>query len=246
MSEPIPGSRPSPITPEDSREIAKRKAETATMTVVQFLAKCKAAGVVHVGVGFMSRGIQITLNSRESTVVEISPTAELFPLFAQIALEKFGDRNPIDELTKRFPVASVPELAKDLGFSDEKMKRIQSDFKEAHPAVKEAVRQVEDHAKGPGGENLQAAMKVSEKQAEEFLSIWTKKDPVAAMTAAKLAQEAASVDRTVPPAAGQGKRLPLSLPLCEVCKSQPVYRKGSPVCGPRCATIYYQNKARRQ
>lgn len=49
-----------------------------------------------------------------------------------------------------------------------------------------------------------------------------------------------------PPPAGAGFRKPLSLPLCEQCKTQPVYAVGAKFCGGACAKQWHMNKIAKQ
>jgi hypothetical protein len=70
--------------------------------------------------------------------------------------------------------------------------------------------------------------------------------PVAskAQQAAEIAKRSRPIDIHKPPPAGAGQRRPLSLPLCKVCKAQPVYTQAAEVCGAECAKKFYTAKAR--
>ena len=206
MTEPKPGSLPSPISPEASRELAKKKAAAAELTVVRFLQMCKAAGVLHISTVFVTDGVGIRLSNHTTAVNETAPTPELFPLYAQIALEKFKGEITEDEMGR-------------------------------------VHHWLDDRADGSIGVDEELSGRFPNTQAEidaEQVRIFD------AETAKNLAQQAAGQDLTKPPVAGQGKRRPLSLPLCEVCKAQPVYKRGAPVCGGECASEYYQKKAKQR
>jgi len=66
-----------------------------------------------------------------------------------------------------------------------------------------------------------------------------------AAKAKAIAKRARPVDIHKPPPAGAGERRPLSLPLCKVCKTQPVYNPSAEFCGAECARRHFMDHAKR-
>ena len=93
MMKPQPGSKPSPVTPEQAAALAKAKADTAEITLDRYRAMCTTAGVVEVRLIVERDGLTITLRGHHKdrhVAVDVKcPWGHPFPLYAMRALEEF-------------------------------------------------------------------------------------------------------------------------------------------------------------
>lgn len=64
-----------------------------------------------------------------------------------------------------------------------------------------------------------------------------------AARAAEIAKRSKPVNIHKPPPAGAGTRKPLGLPLCKMCKAQPVYNAAAEFCGGECAKRWHMKAA---
>lgn len=203
----------------DQAALAKMKADTAELTLAHWRAMCENAGVRDVRFAFDDKGgIRIVLrgvrNRRTVEIDQTCPAGQPFPLHAVLALHAFDN-----EITPDAPYLGTPHTMVGEGTP------------EAHatPPVLEVERTATgeiDHV------SIEGRVEVPEKCAH---------DP--ADRAAEIAKRARPVDIYKPPPAGAGQRRPLSLPLCKVCKAQPVYNASAEFCGAECARKFYTDKA---
>jgi len=96
VNRPKPGSKPSPITPEESRAIAKKNADTAEMPLVRYVAMCEQSGVQKISFFATKGGQAITLRGvsekGRSVAVDVEcPTGHPFALYAMQALYEWRD-----------------------------------------------------------------------------------------------------------------------------------------------------------
>lgn len=244
--------QPNPKTQErvdstDLAALAKLKADTAEITLAHWHAMVTNAGVRDVRFELDHDGITIVLkgNHARRTVesTTLCPKGQPFPLYAMLALKSF--EQGVSPATGAPPVPDVPpmhvedvvDIAAETLPAKERIVRVDAEgnelesyeYERTTPIAFTVTEEPVDPAALEGQTVLDAMPPEMRKAAK----------------AAAIAKRARPVDIHKPPPAGAGERRPLSLPLCKVCKTQPVYNPSAEFCGAECARRHFMDHAKR-
>ena len=222
----------------DTASLAKAKADTAEITLADWLALARNAGVTSVRLGVRDDGITIALRGnadrKNVSVDSLCPKGQPFPLHAVAALEAFrrglsckppreapmsavveGEPDTVAASYETTPLADVPDV-------------LESPQSRALQEIADAV--ASGDSTPPGAFLDKVVEGVAGRKADR---------------AAEIAARANPINIYKPPPAGAGERRPLSLPLCKQCEAQPVYQSGAEFCGGSCAKWWFTEHARK-